>query len=364
MKHREEQMKIDYESARKILEEESEQIRSIQVSGVWVDIVKELSLSCQDKNKTMIAMLGTALLAKATAIEVDVFSLQVGTGKSGRSYSARALCKDVLAANASRLGIDLGVTGREPLNNQPFFGKSRITADMKVRTDAQTSLAILLKALTELDKIKAEPKARNALRSFLQVRQRKQVKIQIADGLGEDWGAEFLTQHIMEFVNKDSEGGKRAQAVAAGLCDVLFGPQLVDVRRINDPSSKYPGDIGIKSRNDVRSIARAIEVKDKPVSDGDLKTFIDNVYGSGIRIAAMLAVSSAQPPLDVDESVRWAETRGIRFRVFLGWSEIVKEATYWTDIPGIAVGSAVHAIAKRLEFYEVSPLAIESWQKD
>lgn len=356
-------MKIDYETARKILEEESEQIRSIQVSGRWVDIANNLSLSCREKNKTMIAMLGTALLAKATAIDVDVFSLQVGDDKDGRSYSARALCKDVLAANASRLGIDLGVTGREPLNNQPFFGKSRITAGMKVRADAKASLALLVSALAELDKIEAQPKARNALRSFLQVRQKKQVKIQIVDGLGEGWGVEFLTRRIADFVNEDSEGGKRAQAVAAGLCDILFGSELVDARRINDPSCEYPGDIGIKSRKDIRLIARAIEVKDKPVSAGDLKTFIDNVHVAGIRVAAMLAVSSAQPFLDVDEAVRWAETRGIRFRVFLGWSEMVKEAMYWTDLPGIAIGSAVHAIAKRLESYEVSQLAIESWQK-
>jgi len=356
-------MKIDNELAKKILEEESEQIRTIQVSGKWVDIINKLSQSCREKNKTMIAMFGTALLAKATAIDVDVFSLQVGDDKRGRSYSARALCKDVLAANANRLGIDLGVTGREPLNNQPFFGKSRVTADMKVRTDAKASLSILIEALTELDKIEAEPKARHALRSFLQVRQRKQVKIQIAEGLGDDWDVDFLTRRIADFVNEDSEGGKRAQAVAAGLFDILFGPEFVDARRINDPSCKYPGDIGIMSRMDSRSISRAIEVKDKPVSSGDLKTYINNVQAAGISIAAMVAVSSAQPPLDIEESVRWAENRRIRFRVFLGWNEVVKEALYWTDLPGLAVSSVVRAIAKRLEFYEVSQQAIDSWQK-
>lgn len=356
-------MRIDNDLAKSILEEESDQLRSVQISGKWVDIVTELSLSCQAKNKTMIAMLGTALLAKATNIDVDVFALQVGDDRQGKSYSARALCKDVLAANANRLGIDLGVTGREPLNNQPFFGKLRITAEMKVRADAKASLAILIKALTELEKIQAESKARNALRAFLQVRQKKQIKIQVADDLGEGWDAEFLTKRITDFVNEDSEGGKRAQAVASGLFDVLFGPDLVDARRINDPSRRYPGDIGIRSRADRRSIIRTIEVRDKPISPGDLKTYISNAQEAGIRIAAMLAVSKVQPHINVIESERWAEIRKIRFRVFLGWTEIVKEVLHWTEIPGIAVGSAVQAIAKRLEFFEVSPKARKSWQK-
>jgi hypothetical protein len=354
-------MKIDYKHARQVLEEEAEQIRTIRLNGFWVDIISRLSEECQVKNKTMIAMLGTAILAKATNLSVDVFSLQVGPDKNGKTYSARALCKEVLAANANRLGIDLGVTGREPLNNQPFFGKARVTEAMRVRSDAQASLATLVLALSELDKVKAESKARAVLRAFLQVRQRVQARIFTTEGIGEDWDIDYLTSRIIDFVNEDSEGGKRAQAIAAGLFDILYGAELVDVRRINDPSRKFPGDIGIRARNDHRTLERIIEVKDKPITFGDLTTLIDIVHNAGISKAAMLAVSGTQETIDIAASLRWAETRKIRFRVFIGWEEIVREALFWSEMPGMAVGSAVRAISQRLAFYEVTKDGLRNW---
>jgi len=88
-------------------------------------------------------MLGVALLAKSTDVNVDVFSLKVGKEKDPRAYSARTLAQKVLAAEANKIGIDLGATGPEPLNNQPFFGKTRITEDMVVKTTSQAAFDIL-----------------------------------------------------------------------------------------------------------------------------------------------------------------------------------------------------------------------------
>ena len=53
---------------------------------------------------------------------------------------------------------------------------------------------------------------------------------------------EGLTAAIQEFVWADSEHGKRAQAIVAGLLDVFASPARVESGRINDPSRKYPGD--------------------------------------------------------------------------------------------------------------------------
>lgn len=357
-------MKIDFVRALQVLEEETEQIRTIEERGYWVDIVERLSDASRDKNKTMIAALGTAMLAKATDLSVDVYALHVGQDRDARTYSARALCKEVLAANANRLGIDLGVSGREPLNNQPFFREDRITAALRVKNNAERSLAILLEALDTLDTIHTELKARSALRAFLQVRKRKQELIQVADGLGDDWDADFFIQHITMFVTSDSEGGKRAQAITAGLFDIMYGSSLVDVRRINDPSRRIPGDIGIHSRDDFRVYDRVIEVKDKPVTEGDVRTFIDSVKKSGISKAAMLAVSTAQEPLDSGKCIRWAEARQIRFRVFLGWDEIVRETLFWSELPRLVIGEAVRAIASRLAFYEVTAGARGDWSRE
>ena len=354
-------MKIDFELAKRILEEEADQIRTVEVSGYWVEIVERLSQECRHKNKTMIAALGTAVLAKSTNPLVDVFSLQVGENKDSNTYSARALCKEVLAANANRLGIDLGVSGREPLNNQPFFGKERISETMKVRSDAQVSLGILVEALRELGKLKTQKQARNALRSFLQARKRKSAAITIPDDAGEGLDENDFVELITAFVAADSEGGKRAQAVAAGLLDILYGPDRIMAKRVNDPSRNSPGDISVLENNSGEKIERVFEVRDKPINTKDIEIFVDSVMRSSLSKAGMLAVSYDQEPLDIESSVRWAEVRQIRLRVFIGWEQIVKEALFWAEVPGLSIGAARNAIGARMAFHEVSDEGRKEW---
>ena len=43
-----------------------------------MDAVKALSMKCENRNKPMIAALGTAMLAKATHIKVDRFKITSG----------------------------------------------------------------------------------------------------------------------------------------------------------------------------------------------------------------------------------------------------------------------------------------------
>src|SRR5688500_17402277 len=88
-------------------------------------------LVSQSPSKTYVAMLGTALLARATDHRIDPFALKVRSLPT--AYSARSLCKDVLVPCSVRAGIHLGTTGREPLNNQPFFRHERVGPEMQVR---------------------------------------------------------------------------------------------------------------------------------------------------------------------------------------------------------------------------------------
>lgn len=354
-------MKIDNAVALNILEEEAEQVRTIHVDGPWVDLFVRLGDACRIRNKTMIAMLGTAILAKATEPIVDVFSLQVGEDRDSNTYSARALCKDVLAANANRLGIDLGVTGREPLNNQPFFGKSRVSPEMKVRTDAQAALGLLIESLSRLDRVNTQKEARKALRAFLQVRRRKIDVITVSDSDGDSLSEDDLLDRILDFVNEDSEGGKRAQAVASGLLDMLFGRERIVAKRINDPSRNMPGDIGVLESLGSKTIERVFEVKDKPITTEDIALLIDSVMRTQISKVAMLAVSYAQSEIDSESSVRWAEARQIRLRVFIGWKELLKETLFWSAEPKIAIGQALRNITQRIVYYEVSQEGFLKW---
>src|SRR5437879_199656 len=133
-------MVIDTAEALKVLEEQARLAleEPLPDHNEWIDRTRRLSALCEHGPRTHIAMLGTALLAKATEPRIDVFALKTSAGTPG-AYSARALAKDVLAANAPRLGIHLGVSGREPLNNQPYFRGDRIDDDLArvVRADAR-----------------------------------------------------------------------------------------------------------------------------------------------------------------------------------------------------------------------------------
>src|SRR5215831_2987034 len=106
-------MRIDYKKAEQVLNEEATAAVG-PVSEAWSARIQRLVEACGGSNLTCIAMLGTAMLAKATHLDVDVTTLQAGAGPRG--YSARSLATGVLSANRHRLGIDLGANRREPLN--------------------------------------------------------------------------------------------------------------------------------------------------------------------------------------------------------------------------------------------------------
>ena len=163
-------MQIDKSLATKILEKEVAASLVDRGSASWRKLVEKLEHACGSENLTFFAALATAMLAKATDPAVDVYALKAGA--SERGSSARGLCQHVLAAYAPRLGIDLGVTGREPLNNQPFFAEAAITDRMAVKPAQRKALAVLLECLFQLDKIKTSRQARSALRAFLSVRKR------------------------------------------------------------------------------------------------------------------------------------------------------------------------------------------------
>ena len=356
-------MKINYDLARKILEDEVAEARSIQLKGVWVDRFRALSVECETKNKTMIAMLGTALLAKATHIDVDPFSLQVGDDKDSHSYSARALCKEVLAAESTRLGLDLGVTGREPLNNQPFFGKSRVTAKMNVHPSAEKALGLLVDALKALSNVTTEKEARAALRAFLFVRERKKTVVELDEGDGDKLSDGDLSELIRKFVASDSEGGKRAQAIAAGLLDGMQGKDRIRVSRVNDPSRRIPGDVGILETPKGQQIERVFEVRDKPITEQDLNNLLERVRATEVTKVGMLAVSKDQKSFDTRRAVSRAESRGVRLGVYFGWDAFVKEALFWSRLPRLSVGPAFRSILARLIELEVSATGQATWRK-
>ena len=105
--------------------------------------------SRKSASKTHIAFIGTALLARSTDQRTDVHSLHVKAGTPG-AYSARSLAKDVLVPASRELRMHLGVTGREPLNNQPYFHNDVVSRRMNVKGNAKVALDLVCDLLDEL----------------------------------------------------------------------------------------------------------------------------------------------------------------------------------------------------------------------
>jgi hypothetical protein len=110
-------------AAAKIVNEEALASDTDSLSTEWVDKVETLSQFCEKGvSKTHIAFLGTAMLAKCINMKADLLAIKPNHSKDNPyAFSARSLCHSVLVPLAAEIGFSLGVSGREPLNNQPYF---------------------------------------------------------------------------------------------------------------------------------------------------------------------------------------------------------------------------------------------------
>jgi len=358
-------LQIDRDLAKQVLlEEAAAEAQGLLVAERWQQAIEELSDACEASSRTHIAMLGTALLAKATRLDVDALAVKEGAHTPG-AYSARGLGHGVLVPSAPLLGIHLGVTGREPLNNQPYFRVQRATLEdllPLVRSHAQKPVRLLVALLEQLDKVSSEQEARSALRAFIRVRRKRQPHYPPATATEGRMPPGELVARIERLVAGDSEGGKRAQAVVAGLMDAVSNPTLVEVDRINDPDRHLAGDVGVLRALSDRVWERVFEVRDKAVAASDLLLFTQKLIEANLPRGAMLAVARNQPRFATTEAEEWAANHGVQLVVLFGWREVVEQALFWSSPdPMVAAGSAFQSIRERLIEMEASEAAVALW---
>ena len=165
-------MRIDKAAAMTIVREEAAKATSRPVDAAWKAKVEKLSQLCEDGiSKTHIAFLGTEILAKAMDRNVDLYAIKPKHAQgNANAFSARNLCHAVLVPLAAQLGFSIGVTGREPLNNQPYFRMTRLGDDTPVHEGGRAAFAFMEELVAELRALKTEADAREALRAFIAVR--------------------------------------------------------------------------------------------------------------------------------------------------------------------------------------------------
>ena len=359
-------MKIDKHLAELVLRHEASGAATSDVDPRWVEKVKELSRLCDAGNiMTHIAFFGTTLLAKAVANTVDLYAIKPKHAKGNkRAYSARSLAHGVLVPVAVELGIDLGVSGREPLNNQPYFRMERLDDGTPVHESGKAAFSYMLELVSELSSVSSQEKARAALRAFLYVRKRTQPKYaESAAGIAA-MSEKNLVESIEKLVQADAEGGRRAQAVVAGLLDVYAGPERVLSGRINDPSRHYPGDVVVLSGTAPERAEKAFEVRDKPLTVADARIFARKCATMGVTDAAVVAVNLGQTHMREDETADWAAALGVGVSFFFSWHDLVRQVLFWSQLPvSEGCSMAVGFIRDRLIAALVSPPTVELWDK-
>ena len=356
-------MKIDAKVALQVLCEEERYPVLTNVSSAWVEKIEHLSALCEQLGvMTHIAFLGTAVLAKSVDAQVDLIACKPRYAAGNpNAFSARTLCHNVLVPFSADKGVSLGVNGREPLNNQPYFRMQYLGDGTPVRAKLRPAFDYTLELVRELSGVRSTTEAREALRAFIFVRKRYQ-KAYVVNESPAHVSPQALLLGIVQFVHEDSEGGRRAQAVVAGLMDVYAGPERVESGRINDPSRHYPGDVSVRSENCTEGWEKAIEVRDKPVSVSDAKIFTRQCYSKGVREAAVVMVSERQPELDLPDLQAWADKFGMGVNLFKGWPVFVEQVLFWCPFPRHeAANLAAAYIEARLIAVDASNSSIDRW---
>ena len=358
-------MTVQTQQAAKIFNEEAQAVKEgEQIDQDWAIKIERLSELCAAGNaSTHIAFLGTSILAKATTTNVDLYAIKPDHAPgNANAYSARSLSEKVLVPLAAEHGVHIGVTGRQPLNNQPYFRMTALGDETPVHNKSLPAFQYMMSLVDEL-KSGSSGAAQTALRAFIAVRQRYWPRYSSASG-----ALAVTTENLASFIDllvrDNSEGGARAQAAAAGLLDVFAGDGRVVSGRINDPSRHYPGDVCVlaDTEDGINTWEKAIEVRDKPVSASDVRIFCATCAHKGAREAAVLMVAPGQPQLDDNALRDGANAKGIGLTLFHGWDSFTSQVLFWASSPKVlGVAEAVERIEARLIEVEASPESVQKW---
>lgn len=310
-------------------------------------------------NKTFVAMLGTALLARATNAAIDPLTLKSSAGSSPglEAYSARGLCQHVLVPAALAHSVHLGVTGREPLNNQPFYAKDRVHRDLPVRPAQKPHLDYLVECLERVGEV-TRAKAERALAAFIRVRSEaeQQPAIQL-----ELRGAGVTLQEFADaaagFIAADPEGGKRGQTLVAAAFDVVF--DKVDTRRVNDPSRRGVGDVRARSSGNV---VLAAEVRQKVIRKDDVLHYAAELSRRRVPQGMYVALHPDQPELPRLELIAAALQRGVALEIVTSTHELIASTASWSggDL-GYLLDTLPDKFLRRMEELEVSEEGRRTW---
>lgn len=327
-------------------------LNDVRLPEKWLDIAT--SLRKNRGPRTYVPALGTALLARACNDTVDALSIKANYANN--SYSARTLCHGVLVPSSVEHGFDLYATGREPLNNQPFFRYDHYTTVERIASDSRPFWDILFGAVSELNSY-SRYEARLALAAFLRVALEAARVKQKRIG-GSAIVESSLVALCREFVTTGFDIPRKLQAcVAAGL-DLCHAD--VRSRRLNDPSRDVPGDVHVYVE---QMAVLAVEVRGKPVKSHELRQFVHRVADARIGRAALVVDCADHSRLPLDSLVPELEREsGELVMVAEGLDDFLRWSFGWSGKTVSHVLSIFpELVYNRMVEIEVDDAELERW---
>ena len=306
--------------------------------------------------KTWTPAFATLLLAKATDGNIDTMSLKA-EDSNPNAYSARGLCHKILVPAAVEHGFSIRNTGREPLNNQPFFRYDRIDKIDRVRKPADREYFFdFAEQANKLTRSEALQALAAFLREALAVTAAARSIVVKTSGLTAD-GARIAVSDFLRFDAPDRP--HRLQAFAAACLDLLY--EEVKTRRINDPSRDFPGDVHAVLG---KKVAVAMEVRGKAVTPSDLTTFAKACEAAAVSRAIMFVDAPRQIDLSLHVAVNNHFIPTTQVVAFTSAAHLLADAFLWARLPlETAIESFSSAFLIRLREIEVSVPTLKEWSR-
>src|SRR5664280_2362865 len=305
-------------------------------------------------SRTYVAALGVALLAKATDERID--ALTVKRKVSANAYSMRGAAA-VLAGNAALYGYHLGVTGPEPLNNQPWFHGERIDQFRIEDKDVepfQNNLVRYLRELNGYDSARALP----ALAAFVRVRQRFAADLGAAQSSLEAAGLPGFSRLVSiaeELIRSNPEGGRRGQALVAAILDLAHDE--VRLSAIHDPR---PRDVAVLRGEEELLF---VEVKQKPVDADTADHLAREAREASVDKALLVALAPDQQPLDRESVRRSADAaHGVLTLVYETVAELLTQVTIHSSLTASEIAERLpNNYLRRMQEHGVSEAGQRRW---
>lgn len=316
----------------------------------WTQFARQ---TFQMTSKTYTQALGTVLLARATDDRIDPLSIKTEYGPN--TYSLRTVGHGVLVPAARNLGFSIRNTGREPLNNQPFFRYDHMSVIDRVRD--KTGHAQFVAGVTKIGELDRD-QALAALAAFLRV------AIAVAQQLDDyvvDPGAmtvQRVVSAVATFLGGRTDRPRRTQALVAAAFDVTH--QDVRARRLNDPSRDYPGDI--QAFEEDQPIL-AVEVRAKNVPSTEVEGFVSACHQAAIERAFMVILWPSHQALSVDMlRQKSLDEKGVLLTIIEQVEDLLLDVFGWADLAlPVALRIFVISTLERLKEIEATEESLAQW---